>query len=160
MDKTEIKIYNQELGLDGTITELIDWCYRYSDDYSDAALDEIAAQANQLGLSNDQIQIPILVKLDRQREQKADGTLPYEQMKLDRLHGSQIGYTSTEEYGEVEVRQEGDKVLFAVTGSDDNGFFTAASACSVDEFMNGNEKFLESFIGSVLFYSKVYEEES
>lgn len=159
MDISITKIYNSELGLDGTITELIDWCYRYSDDYTDAALDEISAQAKQLGLPEDQVQIPVLVKLDRQRSQKDDGTLPYEQMKFDRLKGGSIGYSSTEEYGEVEIRQEDDKVLVTITGSDDNGFFTAASACSVEEFMTGDENFLESFIGSVLFYSKVYDEE-
>lgn len=138
---------------------MIDWCCRYSDDYTDAALDEIAAQAKQLGLLDDQVQIPILVKLGRKREQKADGTLPYEQMKLDHILGGQIGYSSTEEYGEVEIRQEGDKILVAVTGSDDSGFFTAASACSIDEFMEGDDNFLETFIGSVLFYNKVYEED-
>lgn len=45
MDKSDIRIYNADLGLDGTIEELINWSYRYSDDYNDAALDEIARQA-------------------------------------------------------------------------------------------------------------------
>ena len=47
------------------------------------------------------------------------------------------------------------KVL--ITGTDDEGFFTAANAYSIDEFMHGNSDFLERAIGSTLFYGKVYE---
>ena len=159
MEKNEIKIYNEKLGLDGTINELLDWAYRYSDDYSDEALDEIARYAGEWNIPEDKAKIPVLVKESRQREKKDDETLPYESMKLDKIIYGQIGFESTEPYGEVEIREEGSKVLVAITGTDDNGCFTAASACSVDEFMNGEENWLESFIGSILFYSKIYEEE-
>ena len=40
----ELHIYNEPLGIDGTISQLIDWAYRYDDDYSDEALDYIAAK--------------------------------------------------------------------------------------------------------------------
>ena len=62
------KIYNEALGLDGTISELVDWAYRYDGDYSDEALDEIAHQAEALGLPKEKYQIPTLVKLARQRD--------------------------------------------------------------------------------------------
>lgn len=154
----ETRIYDEALGLDGTIRELLDWCYRYSDDYTDEALDAISAYARTQGLT-EKAGIPILVKQDRQRKQKADGSLPYEQMKLDRLHGGRISHGSTEGYGEVEIRQEDGNVLVVVSGVDDIGFFTAASACSVEEFMEGEGNFLESFIGSLLFYNKIYEDD-
>lgn len=51
-------------------------------------------------------------------------------------------------------------MLVAVTGSDDNGCFTAASACNVEEFMEGDENFLETLIGSVLFYNKYMKKRS
>lgn len=49
MDNNDIRIYNADLGLDGTIEELISWSFRYSDDYTDEALDSIAKQAKSLG---------------------------------------------------------------------------------------------------------------
>lgn len=148
----ENRIYNKELGLDGTLEELIDWAYRYSDDYTDEALDEITAKAREFGLPEEQAVIPTLVKLDRQRAERHDGTLPYEQMKLDMLRGGLISYSSTEEYGEVEIRQEGDKVLVSVlkTGNEDGSI--AAGVCSVEEFMAGEGNFLESLIGQILYY--------
>ena len=148
----ENRIYNKELGLDGTLEELIDWAYRYSDDYTDEALDEITAKAREFGLPEEQAVIPTLVKLDRQRTERKNGTLPYEQMKLDRLRGGLISYSSTEEYGEVEIRQEGDKVLVSVTKADDKDGSIAAGVCSVEEFMSGEGNFLEVLIGQVMFY--------
>lgn len=62
------------------------------------------------------------------------------------------------DYGEVIVREEAGNVIVAVTGTDDEGSFTAASTVPVDEFMAGEENYLEQLIGSVLFYNKVYKE--
>lgn len=149
---TETRIYNKELGLDGTIEELIDWAYRYSDDYTDEALDEITAKAREYGYPEEQALIPTLVKLGRQRAERKDGTLPYEQMKLDRLHGGLVSYSSTEEYGEVEIRQEGNKVLVSVIKAGDEDSNIAAGTCSLEEFMVGEGNFLESLIGQVMFY--------
>lgn len=85
--------------------------------------------------------------------------MPYEQLKQDKLQGYKIGYEETTEYGEVEIREEFDKVLISIMGHDDCGFFTAASCCSVEEFMNGDDRFLDRMIGSILFYCKQYDEE-
>ena len=157
MDKNDIRIYNTDLGLDGTIEELITWSYRYSDDYTDEALDEIARQAESLGLPKEKYLIPSLVKLDRKRTADDDGTLPYEQIKLDKIYYGKISFGETTEYGEVEIREEGDKVLIAITGTDDEGDFTAAAAFSIEEFMSGDENWLEQTIGSILFYGKTYD---
>lgn len=151
-----IQIFNEPLGIDGTIEELIDWAYRYDSDYTDEALDYIAAQVESLGLPADQVLIPRLVKLDRHR--KPD-TLPYESMKLDKLRGGSISFSETTPYGEVEIYEEGDKVLIAITGVDDEGSFTAANAFTTEEFMEGKPDWLEQAVGSILFYGKVYEEE-
>ena len=155
----DYEIYNEELGLDGTMGQLIDWAYRYDSDYSDEALAEISRLAGEYGMEEKDIRIPLLVLAGRNREKRNDGTLPYEQMKLDRLRGGKISFEETMDYGEVEVREEDDRVLIAITGMDEEGPFTAAGAYSVDEFMSGDEKFLENAVGSVLFYSKQYDEE-
>ena len=154
----DIKIYNEALGIDGTISQLLDWAYRYDGDYSDEALDYIASQARSLGLPEEKCLIPTLVKLDRQRTLRADDTLPYEAMKLDKLRGGNISFSETRDYGEVEIREEGDKVLIAITGVDDEGSFSAASAFTIDEFMGGEDNWLEQAVGSILFYGKVYDE--
>lgn len=151
----ELHIYNEPLRIDGTITQLIDWAYRYDDDYSDDALDYIAAKAKELGLPEEKAIIPTLVKKARQR---TDDILPYESMKIDRLRGGSISFSETKEYGEVEIREEGDKVLISIIGVDDEGSFSAASAFSIDEFMSGEDNWLEQAIGSILFYGKVYED--
>lgn len=151
----ELHIYNEPLRIDGTITQLIDWAYRYDDDYSDDALDYIAAKAKELGLPEEKAIIPTLVKKARQR---TDDTLPYESMKIDRLRGGSISFSETKEYGEVEIREEGNKVLISIIGVDDEGPFSAASAFSIDEFMSGEDNWLEQAIGSILFYGKVYED--
>ena len=151
----ELRIYNESLKIDGTISELIDWAYRYDDDYSDDALDYIAAKAKELGLPEEKAIIPTLVKKARQR---TVDTLPYESMKIDRLRGGSISFSETKEYGEVEIREEGDKVLISIIGVDDEGSFSAASAFSIDEFMSGEDNWLEQAIGSILFYGKVYED--
>lgn len=151
----ELHIYNEPLGIDGTITQLIDWAYRYDSDYTDEALDYISSQARSLGLPEEKAIIPTLVKKARQR---TDDTLPYESMKIDRLRGGSISFSETKEYGEVEIREEGDKVLISIIGVDDEGSFSAASAFSTDEFMGGEDNWLEQAIGSILFYGKVYED--
>lgn len=151
----DLRIYNEILKIDGTISQLIDWAYRYDSDYSDEALDYIAAKAKELGVSEEKYLIPTLVKKGRNRN---DDTLPYESMKLDKLRGGSIGYSETKEYGEVEIREEGDKVLISIIGVDDEGSFSAASAFSTDEFMSGEDNWLEQAIGSILFYGKVYED--
>ena len=130
---------------------------QYKDDEHEA-LDYIAAKARELGVEEEKAIIPTLVKLDRQRVAKNDDTLPYESMKIDRLRGGAISFSETKEYGEVEIREEGDKVLISIIGVDDEGSFSAASAFSIDEFMNGEDNWLEQAIGSILFYGKVYED--
>ena len=153
--KEDIYVYNEELGLDGTITQLVDWSYRYDSDYSDEALEKISELAKMYGLPAEQQMIPLLVKESRDREA---GTLPYEYMKLDKLRGGKISYSETKEYGEVEIREEGDKVLVSVTGCNDEGCFCAANAYTVKEFMEGDSGFLETAIGETLFYAVSMQE--
>lgn len=143
MDKKDYKFYDEKLGIDGTIEELLDWCYRYDDDYSDEALDKIAEYAKNLEMD---WRIPVLVKKARHRK---EDTLPYEVMKLDKIHGGKIGYSSTEKYGEVEIFEDRGLVIFSITTT----FGTAAGSCTVEEFMDGEDNYLESLMGSIMFYN-------
>ena len=49
-------------------------------------------------------------------------------------------------------------MLVSIIGVDDEGAFSTASAFSIDEFMGGEENWLEQAVGSILFYGKVYED--
>ena len=84
MDNKEIKIYNADLGLDGTIEELLDWAYRYDSDYTDEALDEIAEQAKALGLPEEQDTIPVLVQNGRNRSEDTRQDLIFGDKRLRR----------------------------------------------------------------------------
>ena len=159
MTKEEIQIYNPDLGLDGTIEQLLDWSYRYDQDYSDEALLEIGRRAKELGLPKEKYRIPELVLKDRIRSKEKPDTLPFETLQLNQLIDGKISFSETKDYGEVEIWTENDRVVVSITGVDDEGTFTAAATCSIDDFMNGEDKFLETFIGSVLYYNKMYQED-
>jgi hypothetical protein len=159
MTNEDIQIYNEDLGLDGTISQLIDWSYRYDSDYTDEALLEISKQAKELGLPKEKYRIPELVLKDRIRSKENPDTLPFEALQLNWLIDGKISFSETKEYGEVEIWTENDRVLVSITGVDDEGTFTAAATCSLDDFMNGENKFLETFTGSVLYYNKVYSDD-
>ena len=158
MNTGDIRIYNPELEIDGTLNELIDWSYRYDGDYTDEALTEIHKQALALGMPEEKASIPLLVRDGRHREERKDGTLPYEQMKLDKLIYEKISFSETKEYGEVEIWEEQDNILISITGTDNIGNFSAAAIIPVTNFMKNDGDWLESIIGCVLAYNKQYEE--
>ena len=159
MEKENTRIYKPELGIDGTIAELIDWSYHYDGDYSDEALDEICSAARSLGLPEEKCIIPLLVRKDRNRKEG----LPYEQMKLDRLIYGKIGWSGEKYNGHIEIYDEDGLVLFSITGIDDAGSFAATGYTPVEEFMKGgpynDDEYLEKWVGQVLFYSKVYQDQ-
>lgn len=153
-------IYEPELGLEGTIPELISWAQRYTSDYSDRALERISELAKEAGMDEKDIRIPLLLKDERYREDKIPGSLPYERMKIDYLEYGRIGFGRSQ-YGadkaELEINTEDDKVVISLIGTDNEGSYTAAGAYSTQEFMAGDSKWLETAVGEVLYYSKVYD---
>ena len=82
---------------------------------------------------------------------------------MDHLRGYDIGYEASWPYGddsvvhEVMIREEDGKVLVSVEGTDDEGEFTASNCVSIDEFMDGDDDYLEKLVGEVLAYGRVYE---
>lgn len=165
MDNFETKVYEPDLGLDGTIPELVDLANRYVSDYSDQALVRISELAREFGLDEQYIQIPLLLKAEREREQAAsDGVgTPYERMKIDWYLYNEIGYSESNFKGnegvELVIRSEDDRVLIALAGVDEGKSWSASGTYFVGEFMSGDDKWLDIAIGSVLFYAKQYEEE-
>lgn len=144
----------RSLGIEGTLDQLIDWSYRYDRDYSDEALEKISEIAKDAHwISEEKKKIPGLVLQARKREKRNDGTLPYEQMKLDQIIYGKIRFGETKEYGEVEINTEREKVLITVQGSDNGKPFTAYDAFYIEEFMSGDADWLEKTVGRILYLS-------
>lgn len=152
MVKEEVKFYVPELGIDGTMPQLIDWCYRYDGDYTNDALERIAELAESYGFDPS---VPRLVREQRIQTQKAkdEGVerIDYEQLKLDKLvYGKIIGIEESMSYGQVTVTEDRDIVVINVQGVDDDGMFDVGSRYTIDEFMSGDSNWLEYQIGSLL----------
>ena len=163
MDMTQAVVYEPELGLEGTIPELVDWAQRYTSDYSDPALERISELAEQFKLDDKMVRIPLLLRDERIREQKTDeNELPYERMKLDYLNEGKISFSRSNYCNpgtELEIRSENDVVIISMIGADDDGTWHAEGAYSVQEFMDGNTDWLDYKIGEIFYYTKDYLEE-
>ena len=157
------QIYEPDLGLKGTVKEFVDWANRYTDFYSDKALERIAELAKEENLEEKYCKIPLLLKDERHREETDPEreTVPYERMKIDWLLDKKFGY-SRSLYGadsaELEIYSENDVVIISLLGADDDGTYIAAGKFSIDEFMAGEYNWLESAIGQTIFYGKEYTE--
>lgn len=152
MKKEDLHVYDEELGLDGTIPQLVDWAYRYDSDYSSEALLRISRYAKRYGFDEKYVQIPLLVNKARIRETKEPGTLPFEQLQLNQLVDGIVSFSQTMSYGELEIFSEGDKVVVTIMGTDDTGPFTAANMYPLTEFMSGTGNWLESAVGETFYY--------
>lgn len=151
-------VFEPKLGLDGTIGDLLRWAHQYTEDYSDDALMRIAELARNYGIPADECRIPVLELRDRRRAAKNDGTLPYERAVIDLLLDGRTYLSEAREYGQVSLSVEGDRILVVIDGEDSNGPFTAADTCSRDEFLSGDDSFLERLVGQALYYGKSYVE--
>ena len=153
--------YNLSLGINGTIDQLLNWCYRYDRAYSDEALEKISEIAQGADwLSKERKMIPLLVLRARQREEKGDGTLPYEQMKLNYIIDGAICFSETKDYGKVEIRTEGENVLISVQWSENGRDYIASEVYRIAEFMGGETQWLEETIHATMYYSTICEEEA
>ncbi len=160
---TEVLVYEPELGLDGTIPELVKWAERYTNDYSNPALERISELARQYGLDQKYIEIPLLLRNERLKE--GNGTLEstYARLQIEHWLGDKISFSMSnfgENGTELEIRQEDDKVLISLIGIDDKGVWSAADAFLIEEFMPGPVNRLDALINQTLNYGKRYEEES
>ncbi len=162
MDNENIKVYEPDLGLNGTIPQLVDWANRYTSDYTDAALEKISELARVYGFDEKYVNIPLLVKDERAYEESYPMRTAYSRLKIDNYLYGNISL-SMSNYGEdgteLEIRSEDDKVLISLEGADEEGVWMAAGAYDIaSEFMTGTPEWLDVAIGQILFYSKQYYE--
>ena len=151
------KFYMPELGIDGSIEELVDWANKYTQDYTDEALLKISELAKERKMEEKYIQIPLLLKDERKRETEEEDSVPYERMKIDYYLYDKTSYSSSDgEGGETEIFSDRDVVIVSLTGIDEDGYWEAANSVSVKEFMSGDYNFLNKLIGETYYYGKEY----
>ena len=155
----DFEVFNEKLGLNGRVSQLLDWAYRYSDDYSDEALREIARLAKEYGWPEEKYLVPILVLKGRNREKAAKKTMPYEQMKLNHLLGGKISHEEDDAMHTITIFEDRDVVVVSINGKDDNGFYNAGNVVTIQEFMAGDGDWLEKLVATTLFYGRVYDQE-
>lgn len=154
-------IYEPDLGLEGTIKELVDWANKYTNDYSDQALERISELAASEKMEEKYIKIPLLLKDERKREyENEDGIgVPYERMKIDHYLFDKISYSSSDSKGgEEEIWSENDKVIISIMGIDKDGHWSAVGSCDIKEFMAGEYNWLDNYIGQIYYCNKQYDE--
>ena len=163
MDMTKTVVYEPELGLEGTIPELVDWANKYTTDYSDPALLRISKLAKQYGLDEKYVKIPILLLNEREFENMdCSINAAYERLRIDHYLGDKISLCMSnfrgEEGTELEIREEDDKVLISLYGIDDEGTWTAAGAFPIDMFMAQESGWLDKTISEVRYYTMQRDE--
>jgi hypothetical protein len=128
----EIRYYDEQLGIDGTCDELVNWSWQYSTDYSDAALlqiYEIAVKEN-----NPKKLLPLL---ELKRRSRAEDELPYEQIVASAIYyGDKPSYSKSTDYGELEIFTDMDNVIISISGTDDGGCFHALNSVELELFMS------------------------
>ena len=157
-------MYRPDLGLCGELSLLIDQANRYTGDFTDDALDALAHEAAKAGAEGACAEVPKLLKLERALE--GDGTLAsaYARLRIDRYLGDRVSMSMsnfTENGTELEVYEDGGKVVVSLCGANENGAWTAASACDIKEFMDVENEpdWLDRRVGETLYYSKQHEDE-
>lgn len=162
MIKEDIKVYDSELGLNGTIPQLVDWANRYTDNYSDVALEKLSELAKLYGFGDKEVKIPLLLRDERLKEDYNTLESAYARLKIDHFLSSKISL-SISNYGkdgtELEIYEDQGKVVISLYGVDDEGRWSSSNLFTVDEFMEGDSNWLDKAVAETLFYDKTYDEE-
>lgn len=161
--KEKIKIYDNTLGLDGTIPQLIDWANRYTDDYSDSALQTISNMAKVHGFGIKESTIPLLLIEERRYENDDTLKSAYARLKIDHLLGSKISLSISnyhQDGTELEIYEDRGSIIISLTGQDNEGIWSATNIFTTDAFCNGDTNWLDQNIAATLFYAKVYENDN
>ncbi|MBQ6128711.1 MAG: hypothetical protein IJI51_03535 [Lachnospiraceae bacterium] len=160
-DLKDTVIYEPDLGLEGTIPELVRWANNYTSDYSDPALLRISELAQTFRMDEKYVQIPLLLKDERFYEESFPERSAYARMKIDHYLDGKISYNKSN-YGtdgiELEVSEMDGNIVISLSGSDDDGLWNASNVYTMEKFMSGAIGWLDTAIGETLYYGKAYEE--
>ncbi len=130
---------------------------RYTDDFSDDTISEVMEFCHSV---DDNDSAKILSWLLESRRECAAGKIDLGQMKIDVFKNICVFPPESDDMLKCEVKREGDDVLvyMAWQDPDDHHFASAATAVSVNDFLNLEEGSFESFLGQIKNYNTVDED--
>ena len=149
----EAKYYDAELGIDGTADELCSWAERYTDDYSDEALEKIITILQAEGKTAKAKRIEY--ELESRREVNAN-KFDLGRIKLWALDGMYELVDHSEETYHLNVYYEQNKILIHVeTVDDDPGEDPRSNTISMplDDFLNLTSEDFERIVNECYFYA-------
>lgn len=156
------KIYLAGAKEEGTIPELVSMANRYTSDFTDEDLKKLSESAKALGFEEKYVKIPLLLTKEREFEKTEGNRCPYEQLKIYYYSYGDISFSRSnyiEPGTELEIRSEAEKLLISLVGIDEDKTWYAANAYPIEEFLNGDDDWLEKAINETIFYGKQYNEE-
>ena len=156
INENEKMFYEPNLGIEGTMPELVDWANRFTEGYSDPALERISELASENGFENRYIQIPLLVRNERLYEGDGSMRSAYARLQIDYYLGNKISLCMSNFQGnegmELEIFQDLDRVTIYLSGDDDEGHWIASNLYQVTEFIGNANNWLDVQIGAILFF--------
>lgn len=145
----DARYYNSQLSIDGTADELASMAERYTDDYSDEALESIIKILRDEG-KDDKAQ-RVAFELESRCEVNAN-KFDLGRIKLWALDGMYQLVDLDEETYHLEVLSErGQSCVISVTTQDDRA---NAATFSLDEFLGFSSDDFEKAVNATIFYAK------
>lgn len=146
--------------LDGTYIEgdaktLVRTLRNYPLDFTYETFDEVIQFSKATGYEDG---AKILGWLVESLHEQAANKLDLGQIKIDVFENNHTEALTWAGIDECTIMRENDKVLIAITGSDDAGTWTAASAYSLEEFLALEEGTLDTVLGAIMYYNTQYED--
>lgn len=144
----DARYYNSQLSIDGTADELASMAERYTDDYSDEALESIIKILRDEG-KDDKAQ-RVAFELESRREVNAN-KFDLGRIKLWALDGMYQLVDLDEETYHLDVLSERGQIVISVITQDDR---TNAATFSLDEFLEFSSDDFEKAVNATIFYAK------
>lgn len=144
----DARYYNSQLSIDGTADELASMAERYTDDYSDEALESIITILRDEG-KDDKAQ-RVAFELESRREVNAN-KFDLGRIKLWALDGMYQLVDLDEETYHLDVLSERGQIVISVITQDDR---TNAATFSLDEFLEFSSDDFEKAVNATIFYAK------
>lgn len=145
---TETCYYDSKLSIDGTADELASMAERYTDDYSDEALEYIIQILQNEG-KNDKAQ-RVEFELESRREVNAN-KFDLGRIKLWALDGMYQFVDSDKEAYHLDVFSERGQIVISVSTRDDRN---NAATFSLDEFLGFSSDDFTAAVNSIIYYAQ------
>lgn len=149
----EATYYEPDLGIDGTASFLADTAERYTDDYSDAALQRIIEICKNEHKDLEAQEVSAVLESRHNIEQ---GEMNIGQMKLDLLNGYTTLVDEDSDNTTLTISDTPTTVTIAITDYDAAEDYTRANSTEIsrDEFLNMSAAGLKHLVDGLFYYAQ------